>query len=238
MIPCLIMRQGSILYRARIIENINEICDISDLSYTPSCYNKTYKRASTPNNTMFYGISGDSHTNMVCGCLGEVCDCFRVCSAPHKHYKIVIGVWETLKDFTLPQIINPDGNNKSDAFSNSSEYLYYLTALGNDAPKICDFQRLINYEFTKQVESEEGYWISAIFTEWILSKSQTYDGIIYESVQSIDAKLTNNHCVAIKPQVADEYLQFNEALLLEFDFTGLELRLPKLRSIKIPSVKQ
>lgn len=233
LIPSLILSQGTKLYRARVINNVEEISKTSDLSYTPPCFNKSYKRASTPNNTMFYGVSGDSHSDRICGCLSEVCECFRIPNMPNKHYKVVVGIWESTKNFILPQIINPDGNNKSEAFGNISEYLQHLYMLGYKAPEIMDFQRLLNYEFTKHVKTEKEYWISAIFTEWLLSQKPSYDGVIYESVQSVDSKLVNNHCVAIKPQVADNYLQFQEALLYEFDYVGPNVEIYKPKTINI-----
>lgn len=39
--------------------------------------NKTYQRASTPFNTMFYGIVCDDYKSAIVGCLGETCDCLR-----------------------------------------------------------------------------------------------------------------------------------------------------------------
>ena len=233
-VPSLIMAQGTLLYRARVIDNINEIHTISDLSYTPTHYNKSYKRASTPSNTMFYGVSGDLYSDVIYGCLSEVCECFRVPMPSHKNYKVVIGIWETTRDFVLPQIINPDGDNKSEAFSNVPEYLSCVGMLDEKGKQIADFQRLINYEFTKRADTEQDYWISAIFTEWIISLKDTYDGVIYESVQSIDAKLSNNHCVALKPQVVDDSLQFKEALFYEFDFTGINTIVPKPTIVNIP----
>ena len=43
-VPSLIMAQGNLVYRARPINNLGEICDTSSLSYTPSDKNKFYKR--------------------------------------------------------------------------------------------------------------------------------------------------------------------------------------------------
>ena len=228
MVSSLILAKGTCLYRARIIDNVDKICNQSSLSYTPSRYNKSYKRASTPNNTMFYGISGDTHTNMVCGCLGEVCDCLRENIGTTKHYIVALAVWEATRDFILPQIINPDGLNKSEAFGNISGYQQHLRYLGERASDVEDFQRLINHEFTKRVKREEEYWISAVFTEWVLSLQDSYDGIIYESVQSVDPKLINNHCVALKPQVADNDLLFKEGLIYEFDYTTGNDIVPRL----------
>ena len=218
-IPNLILAKGTTLYRATVVKNISEINNIKRLSYVPSEYNKTYKRASTPNNTMFYGISGNSQLESILGCFSEVCDCFRIPNPRYKHYNVVVGLWETTKDLVLPQIINVDGRNKSDAFDNTNEFFDSLKIMGDRSLDIIGFWRFMNTEFTKIVDSEKGYWISAIFSEWLVKKMGN-NGVIYESVQSKDPKIRNNHCVALTPQIADRYLRFKEALHYEFDFCG------------------
>lgn len=218
-VPRLCLNKGSLIYRARIVDDISQITTSRDLSYTPAKYNKTFKRASSPNHTMFYGISGDSHTERICGCLAEVCDCFRNNNPQHKHYNVAVGVWKTTCELSLPQIINIDGINKSDAFRNASEYSSLLSNLGNAGYDIIEFWRFMNKEFTKLVNIEDEYWISAMFTEWLVNRLG-YNGVIYESVQSTDSQLRNNHCVALRPGIADIYLQFQNAIHFEFDFCG------------------
>lgn len=169
-IPNLILAKGTTLYRATVVKNISEINNIKRLSYVPSEYNKTYKRASTPNNTMFYGISGNSQLESILGCFSEVCDCFRIPNPRYKHYNVVVGLWETTKDLVLPQIINVDGRNKSDAFDNTNDFFDSLQIMGDRSLDIIGFWRFMNTEFTKIVDSEKGYWISAIFSEWLVKK--------------------------------------------------------------------
>lgn len=93
----------------------------------------------------------------------------------------------------------------------------------------------MNQEFSKYIlnGSEHEYWVSAIFSEW-LTKYMGYDGIIYESVQSTDPKLKDNHCVALLPKIADTSLKFCEALQIEFDFNGGEIIIPKPKQFNIP----
>lgn len=234
-IPNLILNDGIRLYRARLVDDNSRIKSSKDLSYVPQEYNKTYKRASTPNNTMFYGISGESHSDMICGCLAETCECLRIPNSPNKHYNVVIGIWETTKDLTLPQILNIDGNNRSTAFSNSRDYKEILESFKDVGCDLIDFWRFMNHEFSKYIlnGSKHEYWVSAVFSEW-LTKYMGYDGIIYESVQSTDPKLKDNHCVALLPKVADTSLKFCEALQIEFDFNGGEIILPKPKQFNIP----
>ena len=231
-IPNLILAKGTTLYRARNIKSVSEIKSIKDLSYTPAEFNKTYKRASTPDSTMFYAISGDSFEECIYGCLSETCECFRIPNAEHRHYNVAVGLWETTEDLTLPQIINIDGMNKSDAFGNAEEFKEYLRLLGEKGNDIINFWRYINMEFTKNVNYEKEYWVSAIFTKW-LAKRTRRDGIIYESVQSTDSKANNNHCIALTPDVADKYLRFKDALYYEFDYDGTIVTIPKAKKINI-----
>lgn len=218
-IPNLILAKGAILYRAREVKDVSEIASIKDLSYAPLEYNKTYSRASTPYNTMFYAISGDAFRDCIYGCLSETCECFRIPNTEHRHYNIVVGLWETTEDLILPQIINIDGINKSDAFANAEEFKKKLRHLGEIGDDIINFWRYMNMEFTKNVSHENEYWISAIFSEFLV-KMMGKSGVIYESVQSIDPKVRNNHCVALTPQIADRCLCFKEALHYEFDYCG------------------
>lgn len=71
-IPQLILNSNVILYRATIIEDLSELTNLKRLSYKPAFMNKSYARASTPYNTMFYAISANSNQEALMGALGEV----------------------------------------------------------------------------------------------------------------------------------------------------------------------
>ena len=231
-IPNLILSKGNILYRATIINDVSELTNIKRLSYAPAEFNTNYKRASTPNNTMFYAISGDNYSDCITGCLFEVCECFRIPNATHKHYNVAIGVWETTADIKLPQIINPDGKNKSDAFGNTPEFNTILDSVGNESIYIRQFWRYMNKQFTKNVKNENEYWISAVFTEWLVN-TLNYKGVIYESVQSTDSKQKNNHCIALTPYAADNFLLFKEAHLFEFDYSGKDVSINQSQKLNL-----
>lgn len=223
-VPNLILDRGSTIYRATIINEISEVHGIERLSYVPPQYNTEYKRASTPNHTMFYGILGDTHENMVQACLFETCECFREFNAPLKDYKVIISKWKNQKELTLSQIINIDGHNKSKDFSNFNEYIQFLSPLGLAKDEIIQFWRFINSEFTKEVHKgqEREYWVSAVFTEWLTSNQFNYNGVIYESVQAKDPKLEEIHCIALTPNTVDNYMEFVHADFYEFSFKGVD----------------
>lgn len=68
------------------------------------------------------------------------------------------------------------------------------------------------------------------FTELLLSLNK-YDGIIYESVQSIDVKLKESLCLAVPPIIADNCLEFECADLWEFDFVNRQTAITPVKTL-------
>jgi len=222
-IPTLILGKGSRIFRASHINNISDITSYQRLSYKPASMNKTYQRASSPNNTMFYGIVSNNYTNAVMGCFGETCDCLRNTDIPNKHYKIVISEWELLNDVQLVQMIDPNGNNKSKVFTNHKEFVSIIKKHNADNKgSNKDFLCFINKEFKKNCYKESDYWISATYTEF-LTQILGYNGIVYESVQAIDPALCEVKCVAFTPNFTDKNLNFIKGYIYEFDFNGKDI---------------
>lgn len=222
-IPAVTMYAGIPLYRASLINSIDEVTDSRRLSYKPAHLNKTYGRASIPGNSMFYGITATNFQNALCSCLGETCPCLRDPNPIPEHYKVVLSKWNLKKDFVLASIADIDGNNKSaelTEYIQPDEFIALVSTLPN-SQDIIDFWRLMSKEFSKRVVVERDYEISAHFTELLLSLNK-YDGIIYESVQSTDEKLKESLCVAVPPTIADKYLEFDSADLWEFDFVNIQ----------------
>lgn len=221
-IPAITMAAGVPLYRATRISNLAEVTSIDRLSYKPAHLNNTFGRASTPNHTMFYGISATNTLNALCSCLGEVCPCVRDYEPPKDYYMIVLSKWVLKKDFLLATIVDVDGNNRSNELKDFFSYDEFLASISL-LPNSCDvieFWRMMNREFTKRVTEEQDYMVSACFSELIMSMN-LYDGIIYESVQSTDEKLKESLCVAIPPSVVNNYLEYETADLYEFDFVNI-----------------
>ena len=221
-IPTVTMAADSFIFRASRITDINEVNNIGRLSYKPAHLNTKYGRASIPNKTMFYGISATDYLYAVCSCLGETCPCLREPNPIQEHYMVVISKWVLKRDCLLAAIANIDGLNKSDSFNEFclDEYLA-LVSLCSNSQDIIDFWRIMSKEFTKQVATDQEYQISSYFTEMLLSLNK-YDGIIYESVQSIDRTLKESLCVGFPPIIADNYLEFECADLWEFDFVDIQ----------------
>lgn len=220
-IPKLVLGEGKYIYRATPINNIVDVSNFNRLSYKPASINKTYQRASTPLNTMFYGIVSNTYTNAVMGCLGETCDCLRNIDTPNKHYKVVISEWRLKNDVALVQMISVKGINKSNVFSNQREIIEIIkenNAL-NELENV-EFLEFISNEFKKKCQQESDYWISAIYTEF-LTQLMGYDGIVYESVQAIDPALSEVKCVALTPNFTDNNLAFERGIVYEFDFNGI-----------------
>lgn len=221
LIPSLILSSNQYIYRARVINNIKEIVNNNSLSYLPPEKNNSYKRASTPANTMFYGISSDEQWSSVYGCCAETCDCFRNPRDKSMRYNVVIGQWQTTIDLKFAQIINPNGSNKSESFKNDKEYRKIASSVGLQSTDSMALMKYLNHEFTKIVENndDKGYWVSAILSKLLL-KTGLYDGIIYESVQSFAPGAENVHCVAILPSVVDKHMVFRKAESLEIEFSN------------------
>lgn len=221
LIPSLYLSSNQSIYRARVVNNVKDIVDSNSLSYLPPEKNKSYKRASTPANTMFYGVSSNEQWSSAYGCCAETCDCFRNPSDKSVLYNVVIGQWQTTKDLKLAQIINPNGRNKSDVFNNDKEYRMIASSIGLESPDLTSLMTFLNHEFTKIVDNndDKGYWVSAILSQLLL-RTGLFDGIIYESVQSSAPGTENVHCVAISPSVVDKYMIFKKAESLEIEFSN------------------
>lgn len=153
-IPKLVLGKGSYIYRATPITNIADINDSKRLSYKPAYLNKTYQRASTPFNTMFYGIVSNTYLNAVMGCLGETCDCLRNTNVPNKHYKVVISEWKLKKDVALVQMISIKGINKSKVFNNQEEIIKLIRKNNaqNEQENI-EFLEFMSREFKKKMST-------------------------------------------------------------------------------------
>ncbi len=54
------IHKDSLIYRASYLETNEKISDVKRLSYCPVEKNKTFQRASTPKQTMFYGVLGNT----------------------------------------------------------------------------------------------------------------------------------------------------------------------------------
>lgn len=205
----------TVIVRGRPITSTQQIKFKHELSYVPADKNKKYQRASTPNQTMFYGILSDTHDTQLIGCLGEICDCLREPNPQDGDYYAIISFWLVRETISLFTIINPETtNNKSDNLKKMADELELFMEECKDyfdKEDVTSLQKFMYQQYNKKALTENDYWIPALFTMDLI-KSEKIDGILYESAQVVDERLDNVLCLAIKPESADKKLSFLSAV--------------------------
>lgn len=183
--------KGKSVMRARPNEDNHRFDKKADLSFKPQEFNKTYQRASTPHQTMFYATTvpdkleeGELDNMRIIG-VTETIPMLRDKTASG-FQKISFGRWVVEEDIKLMAIVHHQ------SYYNESNYTRELVnafkGFIDVYPKeIVDrslkFQDYLASEFAKEeINADYDYMISAIFTENITK--QGLDGILYPSVRT------------------------------------------------------
>lgn len=202
--------EGKQLMRARLNEKYDDRYNKKrDLSYKPKEFNKTYQRASTPYNTMFYACylsenpSDKEINSMRVPCVME--SIYKEFNDKKSSFykKVTFGRWEVIQDLKLFPLF------LSDNFSEKTSYLKEikdnydknLKEIENEC--IVDKSRkILTYlanEFSKEnINGDYDYMISAIFSEIITELG--FDGVLYPSVR-IKGQSFN---IAITPKATEK----------------------------------
>lgn len=184
------LHEGKIVYRARLTNGNEVFSKCSDLSFVPGDKNTKYQRASTPNNTMFYGSILPEIINA--GELSEIrvvgafeCIPFLRNTLLDGEQKITFGKWTVTKDIPLLAIVHHAD------FKNKSDYVREMKN-GFDAfiakfPEMTErTTKIIGYlasEFAKKTtENDYDYLITSLFTERMIEKELA--GVLYPSVRT------------------------------------------------------
>lgn len=199
--------KGKSVMRARPNYDGERFSKKSDFSFKPQNLNKTYQRASTPNQTMFYATSipekiekGELDNMRVVG-VAETIQMMRD-KTKSGYQKISFGRWYVEEDIDLLAIIHKDTYLKESSYTR--ELVEAYKSFIKQSPKEFQdrsfkFQNFLADEFSKDVEGNDyDYIISAIFSEMATSKG--LDGIIYPSVR-VDGKGFN---IAITPKATEK----------------------------------
>ena len=184
----------------------------SRISYKPAKFNTEFQRASTPNNTMFYGavlsekMSDEEITNarIIGAC--EVTELIRNRELKNGESDITFGKWIVRDKISLATIFDPSLDYKIDYINEIKEnYLLNLNSAPKDIKeKSLRYLKFLATEFSKPVKKGENheYLISAILTEILVNTG--FDGVLYPSVQTSGMGL----CVAIHPRLMDKLSLF------------------------------
>lgn len=177
------------------------------LSYAPPEYNKNYLRASTPENTMFYGsvlkdnytIDDHSYTRITACC--ETSELLRDNSIDKGERHMIIGTWEVQDTINLATIFDPTKDYDIDYLQDiKNEYILYLKMHPLLESKGIEYLKFLAEEFSKDVKNGQNheYHISALFSALISNTG--LDGVLYPSVRAAGIGL----CVAIHPRVMNQ----------------------------------
>lgn len=210
--PLPIMRteyhKGKIFDRAvRIKDDEADFNTRCRLSYAPAEYNVSYLRASTPENTMFYGsvlkdnytIDDHGYTRITACC--ETSELLRDNSIANGERLMIIGTWEVQDFMTLATIFDPTKEYDIDYLQEiKNRYLTLLKQNPELETKGIEYLKFLAKEFSKDVKNGENheYHISALFSALISNTG--VDGVLYPSVRAAGIGL----CVAIHPRVLNK----------------------------------
>ena len=205
---------GAIVTRARVNKTGETFTSASELSYKPRHLNTLYHRASTPQNTMFYGcinmIPEDYETKkFVYACFASHVETSELGRKiirsdqrgilPKEQEKITFGLWRVVKGIRLLAVVYKNFNESPYSNYLQSAFKYYNNKQPIDIRKrtlfVTDY---LASEFAKQkITHDYDYLISALYTNRALKLG--FSGVFYPSVPL--AGLAYN--VAIHPQVVD-----------------------------------
>lgn len=202
------LNPGKVIMRARANDGNTPFYLRSDLTYLPTHLNSSYKRASGPNFSMFYGSIISDYPD------GEEIDMSRIigiveadpwlrdpATSGTKH--ITFGKWVVTSPIHLLAIIHEE------LFHSNSPHLFeiyqYYKKFIESFPELRDTSNNINQylakEFSKDpITNEFDYLISASMTELIIANQ--FDGVFYPSVQAQGRGFN----IAITPFAADSNL--------------------------------
>jgi hypothetical protein len=186
----LILPPGKIIIRARPNKDGERFEIIDDYSFKPQIANKTYQRASTPAQTMFYGtVVSDSAskeeaaTRRITG-VAETIPMMRD-KTMSGYQKISFGRWEVVKGLNLMAIVQKEKFAEATAYIKdlATAYSKYLESIDKEiASRSLAFTSFLAEEFSKsEITGDYDYMISALFSD--LAVARGFDGVFYPSTR-------------------------------------------------------
>lgn len=210
------LHPGKTITRARFEDGQQPYTTRSSLCYKPQKYNTGFQRASTPDQTMFYGSiipenleEGEIDNERLIVAL-EASEWIRdddTCGVR----LITFSKWEVIEDIKLLAIVHK--KEFSDANSLTKKMINEFKDLLDKNPEYKEnsihVSNFFANEFGKKHSGEDfNYMISAIYTKHILKLSNGFEGVLYPSVR-VDGKGFN---IAITPDAADNKIKLTTVM--------------------------
>lgn len=217
------LHPGKIIVRGQCFDASADYTFINRHSYKPQQSNKTYQRASTPLQTMFYGAitAEEEEENM------PVAEhiVFTEIQTPKEFQTIVYSHWEVIEDIELLSIV------QSGTYSTPSKGVLSLQQLYKKEFKKhpgVEFMNFIASEFSKeQIRDDYDYVISGWYAK--MACELGYYGVEYPSVKVGGAGMN----VAINPKAVDTKMKFIKAYECDFKKEGMQINEVARRNINI-----
>lgn len=201
---------GYELIRVRINREGEHFSNVSELTYKPQNFNKTYQRGSTPNKTMFYGSSTQKDipgADPIIGRKTALLEAMRELREPNTELQQVVtfSKWVVTKNIDLASICYDEKmhQNFPDHKFIYGEFIKFLDQI----PQYKERTLLINSFLAEHFSSPEPegkrdflYMVSALYTEMV--SEHHFEGVSYPSVRTIGFGIN----AAINPIAADEKL--------------------------------
>jgi len=199
--------RGKSVMRARPNYNGEHFEKKNDYSFKPQELNKTYQRASTPNETIFYATcvsdnpAPDELTNMRVIGVAETVPMLRD-KTKSGLQKISFGRWYVTEDIHLLAVVHKNEYAEQSSYIKelSESYKQFIESTPKElSDRSIAFTSYLADEFSKSdIKADYDYLISAIFSEFVSNTG--LDGVLYPSVR-VDGKGFN---IAIKPSAVDK----------------------------------
>ena len=211
--------EGTPIMRGRPNKPNERFENKSDYSFKPQICNKTYQRASTPENTMFYGVVPNNKdinnltSNELQGMrLSVICELFHNGLNIEETPKVSFGRWRVKKgeQLNVLAIIQEEKYNESNELLSELRLAHSNFVNQNKDLQIKDkslkYGTFLANEFSKsEILFNYDYMISAVFSEFA-SKHKKFDGILYPSVRA-EGRYFN---IAINPDVVNSKLELTD----------------------------
>ena len=210
----MMLHPGKVLIRARPNVGDEKFNVRNQLSYKPAEFNKTYQRASTPSQTMFYAgtipddIQKGERDNARMIASLEASNLLRDLDAEGEQ-TITFSKWVVTKDIPLMAICYRKDFTEKSSHTKELYEEYQKQILTQDKEmqeKSVAITQFFAEEFGKNISNnapDYNYMISAVFTEIIVKLRRGIEGVYYPSVRA-DGMGYN---VAISPEYADNTLK-------------------------------
>lgn len=186
------LHSGKTIQRTRVNYNEERFRKISHISFKPAEFNTTFQRASTPNNTMFYGCIVSENPTPEELNLPRIIGLFETVPLmkdlnSEGEQLITVSKWKVIKDMEFVSVIHHEGFRRENSYAKEQRQFFsnFLKTIPHVlAEKSIKATNFLANEFAKEITPHDfDYLISAIFTEMLVNKGR-FAGVIYPSVRT------------------------------------------------------